>query len=420
MTPILRLKDQATRSKKILEPIVPGRVSMYVCGPTVHGPAHIGNARSAIVFDVLHRLLKATYPSVHYVRNITDVDDKINAAARERGVDSSVIARKAEEDFRRDMAALDCLPPDVEPRATEHVADMIAMSSRLIERGHAYEAAGHVLFSVSSMDGYGALSGASEKERRAGARVEIAPFKNDPADFVLWKPSDPTLPGWDSPWGRGRPGWHIEGSAMSLRQLGPTIDIHGGGRDLVFPHHENEIAQSVCANGAPLANSWVHNGHLVVNGRKRSKSLGNVILLRDLLDRADGNAIRLALLSAHYGSTLDWSEKRLDAATAELKRLRSVVGKIGEVDERSIEPDQDVMTALLDDLNVPGALAALRRIAREIDAAKDDERRKHAAGRLIGSARLLGLRLDPVKDEESALDENSAISIRCKVHARPK
>ncbi|HYD31592.1 MAG TPA: cysteine--tRNA ligase, partial [Azospirillaceae bacterium] len=307
----LDLYNTLTRKKERFEPLEKGKVGLYVCGPTVYDWAHLGNARPVVVFDVLYRLLKRVYASpdwtVTYVRNITDVDDKIIAASQASGEPIESITARTTQAYHEDMAALNALSPDIEPRATHHISRMIAMIERLVAAGHAYEAEGHVLFNVPSMAEYGQLSRRNRDELIAGARVEVAPYKRDPADFVLWKPSTPDQPGWDSPWGRGRPGWHIECSAMSEQHLGQTFDIHGGGLDLVFPHHENEIAQSRCAHGgAPLARFWVHNGFLSVNGEKMSKSLGNFFTVRELLDEAPGEALRLTLLSAHYRQPLDF------------------------------------------------------------------------------------------------------------------
>ena len=280
----LFLHDSAARTKRRFEPLDPQHVKLYVCGPTVYDLAHLGNARPVVVFDVLARMLRRLYPRVTYARNITDVDDKINARARESGEPIAAITARTTEDFHADMAALGALPPDVEPRATGHIAEMIALIERLIANGHAYAADGHVLFSVPSFANYGKLSGRSPDELLAGARVDVAPYKRDAGDFVLWKPSDAETPGWDSPWGRGRPGWHIECSAMSWKHLGESFDIHGGGHDLIFPHHENEVAQSVCAfPGAAFARYWMHNGMLLVDGEKMSKSLGNFLTVRDIL-----------------------------------------------------------------------------------------------------------------------------------------
>ena len=296
----ISLYNTLSRGKEMFQPIDPGNVRLYVCGPTVYDHAHIGNARPVVVFDVLYRLLRRVYGEgcVTYARNITDVDDKIIEAARRSGEPIDAVTGRYTAVFQGDMAALGALPPDVEPRATEHIAGMIAMVEELIAREHAYAADGHVLFSVATMADYGRLSRHGRDELIAGARVEIAPYKRDPADFVLWKPSDADQPGWDSPWGRGRPGWHLECSAMSKRHLGETFDIHGGGQDLIFPHHENEIAQSTCAHGAKFVNLWMHNGYVTVNGEKMSKSAGNFHTVHDLLDRAPGEAIRLSLLAA--------------------------------------------------------------------------------------------------------------------------
>ena len=321
MTPDLLLHNSLTRAKAPFAPIDPAHVRMYVCGPTVYDLAHIGNARPVIVFDVLFRLLRRVYPRVTYVRNITDVDDKINARAQASGEPIEVITARTAADYAADMAAVGALPPTVEPRATHAIAPMIALMEKLIARGHAYVAEGHVLFSVASFPDYGALSGRSPDELLAGARVDVAPYKRDAGDFVLWKPSPPELPGWDSPWGRGRPGWHIECSAMSWQALGETFDIHGGGHDLIFPHHENEVAQSRCAFGTPvMASIWVHNGMLRVDGEKMSKSLGNFITVRDLLARGPwaGEAFRMLVLRTHYRADLDFTESALDEAKAEL------------------------------------------------------------------------------------------------------
>src|SRR5262245_1952828 len=310
-----------TRRKELFAPLRPDRVGMYVCGPTVYDFAHIGNARPVVVFDVLYRLLKLQFKSVCYVRNITDIDDKIIAAAADNKEPIESLTRRTEQAFHQDMAALGALTPDAEPRATQHIESMIRLIETLIAKGHAYEAEGHVLFSVPSMPNYGRLSGHSREELIAGARVDVAPYKQDPADFVLWKPSPSELPGWPSPWGRGRPGWHIECSAMSEALLGETFDIHGGGLDLIFPHHENEIAQSECAHGTTFVRNWVHNGYLVVEGEKMSKSLGNFFTVRELLADVPGEAIRLTLLSTHYRQPLDFTRVSLTQARHALDRL---------------------------------------------------------------------------------------------------
>ena len=347
-----------SRRKETFQPRETGHVRMYVCGPTVYDYAHIGNARPVVVFDVLYRLLRRLYPRVTYVRNITDVDDKINAASLESGESIRSITERTTKAFHEDMAALGTLDPDVEPRATEHIPEMIAMIETLIERGHAYEADGHVLFHVSSMSDYGRLSRHGREKLIAGARVDVAPYKKDPADFVLWKPSEPTLPGWESPWGRGRPGWHIECSAMSRKHLTEDFDIHGGGQDLIFPHHENEIAQSVSAHteetaeGAPFARYWVHNGYLMAEGEKMSKSLGNFYTVHELLDEFPGEAIRLVLLQTHYRQPLDFTKVRVREAKETLDRFYLALRMSAHVAPVGCEtvPNQ-VLEALEDDLN---------------------------------------------------------------------
>ena len=377
---MIRLHDTMAREKRLFEPADPQRITMYVCGPTVYNRAHIGNARPYVVFDVLARLLRHHYgaDSLAYARNFTDVDDKIIDAARAERVDPSVVTDRYENLFLDDMAALSVLPTTFMPRATEHIGEMIAIISRLIETGHAYEADGHVLFHVPSDPDYGALGRRDREAMVAGARVEVAAYKKDPADFVLWKPSDPQVIGWDSPWGRGRPGWHIECSAMIERHLGETIDIHAGGLDLIFPHHENEIAQSRCAHdGAPLARYWLHNGFLSMAGaEKMSKSLGNVVTVAELLAQGHkGETLRLALLSAHYRQPLEWSPQLIAQSKAVLDRLYRAAGEA----ERG-EPDPGVIEALADDLNTPLALSRLSAI--------DD------AEALRASAHMLGLLSD--------------------------
>jgi cysteinyl-tRNA synthetase len=358
----IRLHDTATREKRTFEPADPARVTMYVCGPTVYNRAHIGNARPAVVFDVLARLLRHVYgaDSLAYARNVTDIDDKIMAAADREGVATQEVAARFERFYDEDMSALGVLRPTIAPRATEHVAEMIAMIARLIEGGAAYDAGGHVLYSVAADPGYGSLSGRDREAMAAGARVEVAPYKRDPADFVLWKPSEPAQPGWDSPWGRGRPGWHIECSAMIAEHLGETIDIHGGGQDLVFPHHENEAAQSRAAHGRPLARYWLHNGFLSVDAEKMSKSIGNVVTVAELLAQGwDGEVIRLALLSAHYRQPLEWSDELLAQSKARLDRWYRARARLeaAGADRLGHRPDSEVVAALADDLNTPRALA---------------------------------------------------------------
>src|SRR6476469_2078890 len=358
---MIRLHDTLAREKREFVPADPKRITMYVCGPTVYGRAHIGNARPAVVFDTLARLIRHEFGenSLVYARNVTDVDDKIIASAEAEGVDPSVITERYERFYLEDMGALGVSPPTVAPHATQEIQPMVAMIERLIERGHAYEAQGHVLFSVPSDPDYGALSRRDREQMIAGARVEVAPYKRDPADFVLWQPSPEDVIGWNSPWGRGRPGWHIECSAMIREHLGETIDIHGGGLDLIFPHHENEIAQSRCAHcGAPLARFWVHNGFVDMGAEKMSKSLGNIITPAELLAQGHrGETLRLALLSAHYRSPLPWTEALVEQSKTILDRLYRTAGnaEAGEI-------DGEVVEAPSDDRNTPAALARMQAI----------------------------------------------------------
>ena len=369
---------------------------MYLCGPTVYNYAHIGNARPAVVFDVLARLLRRSY-ELTFARNYTDVDDKINAASVETGKPIDEITAKFMVAYNDDMSALGVLPPDVQPRATEHIGEMISMIVTLVEAGNAYEADGHVLFDVSSFDDYGKLSKRDLREMIAGARVEVAPYKRSPHDFVLWKPSTPELPGWDSPWGRGRPGWHIECSAMAEKHLGRTIDIHAGGQDLVFPHHENELAQSTCAHGGEIfARYWLHNGFLSMDSTKMSKSLGNVLLVHDLVKSIPGEVIRLALLSAHYRQPLDWSDDVIDASRKMLDRLYGAIRGI-EIDtqmRRSATPDPGVLEALEDDLNTPKALSELFGLVKTLNKTSKHNERVRLATTLQASADLLGILRD--------------------------
>lgn len=390
--PSLHLFNTLTRKKEQFEPQDPQRVTMYVCGPTVYNFAHIGNARPAVVFDVLARLLRHLYPELVYARNITDVEDKINKAAAEEGVSIDIISSRYKAAYDDDMGALGVLPPDIEPHATGHIAEMIAMMETLIEKGHAYAAEGHVLFHVPSFDDYGRLSRRDRDEMIAGARVEVAPYKRDPADFVLWKPSTDDQPGWDSPWGRGRPGWHIECSAMVEKNLGRTIDIHGGGLDLTFPHHENEIAQSECAHGEAFVKTWLHNGFVNVEKEKMSKSIGNVLLVRELLDEAPGEAIRLALISAQYRQPLDWTGEGLQQAKRNLDRLYGGLRDLQDIDiEDNPPPPAGVVDALTDDLNTPAAMAEMFRLLTEANTADTDDARRAAKAALLGGGLLLGL-----------------------------
>ncbi|MFZ2868920.1 cysteine--tRNA ligase [Zavarzinia sp.] len=391
---VLVLHNGATGKREEFVPLHKDSVGMYVCGPTVYDFAHIGNARPVIVFDVLYRLLKRRYAEVRYVRNITDIDDKINARAAQSGEPIGVITSRTAAAFHEDMAALGALSPDAEPRATQHIGNMIAMIERLVERGFAYVAEGHVLFSVAAKADYGKLSNRSRDELIAGARVDVAPYKKDPADFTLWKPSAPDIPGWDSPWGRGRPGWHIECSAMSLAELGRTFDIHGGGRDLVFPHHENEVAQSEAANGAPFVRYWVHNGFLTVNGEKMSKSLGNFVVVRDALAKAPGEALRLNMLSTHYRAPIDWNDEGIARARQALDRWYGLIEKaeahLGRVVAPAAVPEA-IEAALDDDLNTPQAIAELHAIANEAYQCGTGDALVEAAGRLKAGGHALGI-----------------------------
>jgi cysteinyl-tRNA synthetase len=379
---MIRLYDTMAREKREFEPADPGRITMYVCGPTVYGRAHIGNARPAVVFDTLARLIRHHYgpDSLIYARNVTDVDDKIIAAAQEEGVEPSVITERYGRHYLDDMGALGVEPPTIAPHATGNIAPMIAMIERLVECGNAYAAQGHVLFDVTSDPAYGILSHRDREQMIAGARVEVAPYKRDPADFVLWKPSGEGVIGWDSPWGRGRPGWHIECSAMIAEHLGRTIDIHGGGLDLIFPHHENEIAQSRCAHGgAALARYWVHNGFVDMGAEKMSKSIGNIVTPAQLLAQGHhGETLRLALLSAHYRQPLPWTQKLVEQSKATLDGLYRAA-----VDAKPSEPDAGVVEALCDDLNTPLALSRLN--------ALDDPAALKASAALLG---LLGASAD--------------------------
>ncbi|WP_162301061.1 cysteine--tRNA ligase [Xanthomonas prunicola] len=376
----LRLHNNLTRRLEPFAPLDPSSPTLYVCGPTVYNYAHIGNARGPVVFDVLAALLRRRYGALRYARNITDVDDKINAAAQAQGVPISTITDRFAAIYRQDMAALGVVPPDIEPEATAHIPHIVAMIEQLIANGHAYAAEGHVLFSVSSFDGYGKLSRRDPDEMLAGARVDVAPYKRDPGDFVLWKPSSHDMPGWESPWGRGRPGWHIECSAMAAAHLGPTIDIHAGGVDLQFPHHENEIAQSECAHGgATFARFWLHNGMLNFSGAKMSKSLGNIETVHDLIARHPPEALRYALLSAHYRQPLDWSDGLIEQAKNTLDRLYGTLRDLAALEADggsdaggSKTIPAEVEAALDDDLNTPLALSVMASIASEARALRNE------------------------------------------------
>jgi cysteinyl-tRNA synthetase len=380
----LFLHNSLSRRKERFEPLEPQHVRIYLCGPTVYDLAHIGNARTMVVFDVLVRLLRVLYPRVTYVRNITDVEDKINARAQETGEPIEQITARTTADFHADMAALGVLPPDEEPRATQHIREMIELIGRLVAAGHAYAAQGHVLFSVPSFAAYGQLSGHAPDELLAGARIDVAPYKRDPGDFVLWKPSPPDTPGWDSPWGRGRPGWHIECSAMSWRYLGETFDIHGGGTDLIFPHHENELAQSVCAfPGSRFVRFWVHSGMLQINDEKMSKSLGNFFTAREVLAKAPAEAVRLALIRTHYRSVADFSDAAVAEAKRELDRLYRALERYPDLGAADVP--LPVMAALCDDLNTPLALSVMHGLADKALAGDFESAcGLRAAGRMLG------------------------------------
>ena len=402
MNTTIYLHNTATGKKEPFEPQDPNRAPMYVCGPTLYNYVHIGNGRPAVVFAVLARLLRTQFSALVYARNITDIDDKINAAARELGEPIQTIADRYAASYEEDVAALWVLPPDIAPRATHHIDAIIDLIEKLIDKGHAYEADGHVLFSVNTDPAYGALSRRSLEDMIDGARVEVAPYKRDAKDFVLWKPSDDDLPGWDSPWGRGRPGWHIECSAMSYQHLGEVIDIHGGGSDLVFPHHENESAQSRCAlEHDTFARYWLHNGMLTLGQEKMSKSLGNIETLVSLRKQHSGEALRYALLSGQYRSTLAWSPDLLSQAKASLDRLYQALREVPGEDTAQDYADAEhypeaVVAALADDLNTPEALAALHAIASAMNRSSDATEQQRLRGELLAGGWLLGiLNVDP-------------------------
>jgi cysteinyl-tRNA synthetase len=391
MMPI-QLHNTLTRQKELFQPIDPKHVRMYVCGPTVYDFAHLGNARPVVVFDTLYRLLKRHYDNVTYVRNITDVDDKIMAKAKELGEPIDAITQRTTQAYHDDMAALNALLPDIEPRCTQHIPQMVAMIEVLIAKGHAYAAEGHVLFNVPSMPEYGQLSRRSRDELIAGARVDVAPYKKDAADFVLWKPSTPDQVGWDSPWGRGRPGWHIECSAMAKQHLGTTFDIHGGGLDLIFPHHENEIAQSRCAHdGAPLAKLWMHNGFLTINNDKMSKSLGNFFTVRQLLEKYPGEVIRLTLLSGHYRQPLDFSAEALDAAKGALDKWYGALRSVMSLHVAPGPLPDAFEAALADDLNTPQAIAVLHDLAGQLNRTPGADHLLLLKAELLAAGAALGL-----------------------------
>ena len=393
----LTIYNTLSGKKETFVPLVPNSVTMYVCGPTVYNLAHIGNARPVVVFDTLFRLLQTQYENVTYARNITDVDDKIIAAARERNCSIDSVTDEFTAKYREDMGQLNALAPSLEPHATDNIGPMVALTEALIDKDHAYVSEGHVLFAAESMQGYGKLSGRSLDDMLAGARVAVAEYKRHPGDFVLWKPAADEDPGWDTPWGRARPGWHLECSAMIHEHLGETIDIHGGGRDLIFPHHENEIAQSRCAHGGDYVNYWMHNAFLDMDGEKMSKSLGNFRTVRDLLEKFRGEVLRFALLSAHYRSPLNFSPELLEQAEVTLSSLYSTLREVSEVKAAKEQPlkAEPFYAALNDDLNTPLAIAEIHALAKELNKAAIEDKPLLKA-RILAAGNLLGiLQQDP-------------------------
>ena len=385
----IKLYNTLAGKKQNFIPINPNRVTMYICGPTVYSYPHIGNARGPVIFDILAGLLRREYELI-YVRNITDLDDKIYEAAKSEQSDVSEITERYTKIYHQDISALGVKDPDIEPRATDHIKEMIEMIEGLLAKGYAYENEGHVLFSVDSYSDYGSLSNRQHEDQIAGARVAIAAYKKNPRDFVLWKPSTPDLPGWESPWGVGRPGWHLECSTMAKKYLGETLDIHGGGSDLIFPHHENECAQSICSHkGKPFANFWVHHGMIDFNDTKMSKSEGNLLLIKDLLEDIPGEVVRMALISAHYRKPINWSNDLIKDSKKKLDRLYGAIRKIDIF--HNTEPSNEVLLALADDLNTPKALSALFNIVKLINNSEDPVERDKYASTLMASASLLGL-----------------------------
>ena len=407
----MKIFNTHSGKKEEFVPLDPKHIKIYACGPTVYNYAHIGNARMAVVFDTLVRVLRDIYPKVTYVSNITDIDDKIIDAANEQKVPIEEITHKYTTIYNDDMSKLLVMAPDVQPKATEYIPEMIALIMDLINKNHAYEKDGHVLFHVPSYENYGSLSKRNREEQIAGSRVEIAPFKKDPADFVLWKPSNDKQPGWDSPWGYGRPGWHTECSAMAEKTLGLPFDIHGGGRDLTFPHHENEIAQSCCSsadinNPKSYVNYWMHNGFVTVNGEKMSKSLGNISLVKDLTDSNHGEVVRLALLSSHYRQALDWNEKIIHQSKKLLDKLYSLLNELKDVDPVSeIKMSDKFISPLLDDLNTPGLIASLNKMAKDFNSISEDELPLFKSN-LIRATNLIGVCQSNYQDWMSAKNRN--------------
>ena len=400
-----QLFNTLSGNKERLEAIDPKHLKIYACGPTVYNYAHIGNARMAVVFDTLVRTLRVIYPKVTYVSNITDIDDKIIEAAKEQNVEITSITEKYTKIYNDDMLKLNVLAPDIQPKATEYIPEMIELIVELIEKDFAYEKEGHVLFHVPTYQNYGKLSKRNRDEQIAGSRVEVAPFKKDPADFVLWKPSTDEQPGWESPWGIGRPGWHTECSAMSKKTLGLPFDIHGGGRDLIFPHHENEIAQSCCTSASidepdSYAKYWMHNGFVTINGEKMAKSLGNIILVKDLAENYHGEVIRLALLSSHYRQGLDWNEKVIHQANKLINKLYEIKDDLdGITISHKNENNLDAISILMDDLNTPGLITELNNIVKEYNSSNSEKENIKSRLSLISS--VLGILEDETFNEIS-------------------
>jgi len=407
----MKIFNTHSGKKEDFVPINPEHIKIYACGPTVYNYAHIGNARMAVVFDTLVRVLRDIYPKVTYVSNITDIDDKIIDAANELNVPIEEITNKYTNIYNEDMSKLLVMAPDIQPKATEYIPEMIALINDLIDKNHAYEKEGHVLFHVPSYENYGSLSKRNREEQIAGSRVEIAPFKKDPADFVLWKPSNDKQPGWNSPWGYGRPGWHTECSAMSEKTLGLPFDIHGGGRDLTFPHHENEIAQSCCSsadinNPNSYVNYWMHNGFVTVNGEKMSKSLGNISLVKDLTDSNHGEVVRLALLSSHYRQALDWNEKVIHQSKRLLDKLYNLLNEIKEVEpSKDLSLSDSFISPLLDDLNTPGLIANLNKMIKDFHSISENELPLFKTN-LIRATSLIGVCQSSYKDWLSVKNKN--------------
>jgi cysteinyl-tRNA synthetase len=407
----MKIFNTHSGKKEDFVPINPEHIKIYACGPTVYNYAHIGNARMAVVFDTLVRVLRDIYPKVTYVSNITDIDDKIIDAANELKVPIEEITNKYTNIYNEDMSKLLVMAPDIQPKATEYIPEMIALINDLIDKNHAYEKEGHVLFHVPSYENYGSLSKRNREEQIAGSRVEIAPFKKDPADFVLWKPSNDKQPGWNSPWGYGRPGWHTECSAMSEKTLGLPFDIHGGGRDLTFPHHENEIAQSCCSsadtnNPNSYVNYWMHNGFVTVNGEKMSKSLGNISLVKDLTDSNHGEVVRLALLSSHYRQALDWNEKVIHQSKRLLDKLYNLLNEIKEVEpSKDLSLSDSFISPLLDDLNTPGLIANLNKMIKDFHSISENELPLFKTN-LTRATNLIGVCQSSYKDWLSVKNKN--------------